>query len=153
MERRPHPRTGAPSQGRWGPQNPAHHPESEPSCPLPPWGRPHTEPRSLGDPLTKTLDGEGYRYGGWTMGHSTLRPPEHQLQSEMDLKPENSLLQRYKSVTAEMYSNKLGGSRGTGRVQGTCPMNKGHHIGSLLNNLYHDKSSTKINIEMKQLSG
>lgn len=57
-------------------------------------------------------------------------------------------IERYKSVTAEMYSNKLGVA---GRVGRFAP--RGHNIGSLLNNLYHDKSSTKINIEMKLLSG
>lgn len=57
-------------------------------------------------------------------------------------------IERYKSVTAEMYSNKLGVA---GRVRRFAP--RGHDIGSLLNNLYHDKSSTKINIEMKLLSG
>ena len=62
-------------------------------------------------------------------------------------------IERYKSVTAEMYSNKLGvagrGRAGVGRTS----HHRGHDIGSLLNNLYHDKSSTKINIEMKLLSG
>lgn len=79
--------------------------------------------------------------------------PKHQSQDQAGLKPENSLLQRYKSVTAEMYSNKLGcGREGTGQAQGTCHTDKDHDVGSLLNNLYHDKSSTKINIEMEQLS-
>lgn len=69
------------------------------------------------------------------------------------MKPENSLLQRYKSITAEMYSNKLGGGReGTGQARGTCHTDEDHDVGSLLNNLYHDKSSTKINIEMEQPS-
>ena len=57
-------------------------------------------------------------------------------------------IERYKSATAEMYSNKLGVA---GRLGRFAP--RGHDIGSLLNNLYHDKSSTKINIEMKLLSG
>lgn len=61
-------------------------------------------------------------------------------------------MQRYKSITAEMYSNKLGGGcEGTGQAQGTCQTDKDHNVGSLLNNLYH-KSSTKINIEMEQPS-
>lgn len=52
-----------------------------------------------------------------------------------------------------MYSNKLGGGReGTGQARGTCHTDEDHDVGSLLNNLYHDKSSTKINIEMEQPS-
>lgn len=34
-----------------------------------------------------------------------------------------------------------------------CRTDEDHDVGSLLNNLYHDKSSTKINIETEQLSG
>lgn len=45
----------------------------------------------------------------------------HQRPSETDVKPENSLLQRYKSVTAEMYSNKLGGGHGDRRRRARAP--------------------------------
>ena len=62
--------------------------------------------------------------------------PQHQSEDQAGLKPENSLLQRYKSVTAEMYSNKLGGGReGTGQARGTRHTDKDHDVGSLLNNL------------------
>lgn len=61
------------------------------------------------------------RRGAGIRGCGTLHGPEHKLRSEMDLKPENSLLQRYKSVTAEMYSNKLGGGRGDGAGTGHTP--------------------------------
>ena len=78
---------------------------------------------------------------------------QHQSHNQAGLKPENSLLQRYKSVTAKMYSNKLGGGReGTGQARGACHTDEDHDVGSLLNNLYHGKSSTKINIEMEQPS-
>lgn len=52
--------------------------------------------------------------------------------SEMGLKPENSLLQRYKSITAEMYSNKLAGGRGDRVGAGHVPYKRGppHRVSS-----------------------
>lgn len=119
-----------------GSLSPAHHP-GELSGPVSTLGPSPHRTRRPGRPAHNSTGcapapGEGCGDGGWGMGCSTLQGPEHQLHSETAPKPENSLLQRYKSVTAEMYSNKLSGGPGAGAGAGHAPYGQGppHRVSS-----------------------
>lgn len=122
----------APSQGSWGPQNPAtiqkvipaapSHPGAVPMQNLAAWET-HSQKHWL-------VRATGTGPGQWGTAHSGAQSTSHK--ARWDLKPENSLLQRYKSVTAEMYSNKLGGGRGDGAGAGHVPYEQGppHRVSS-----------------------
>ncbi|XP_073742390.1 transmembrane protein 184A isoform X3 [Callorhinus ursinus] len=115
-------------------------------------------PPNLGDPLqarTAVLE-------GWDVGAAAVQrcPALGDLTPSPITKPGRSetrklFIAKVQKHTAEMYSNKLGGGREGARARG--PQRDGGGAGAgttwdLLNNLYHDKSSTKINMELEQPS-
>lgn len=138
------------------------HPRQTPALP-PPVGPLEPQPRQLRGRLRRGLSVRASRSGQGGPGEPAPRSPALRAWSRRcgarAARPQPAravrrretrklFIERYKSATAEMHSNKLGVA---GRARRFAP--RGHDRGSLLNNLYHDKSSTKINIEMKLLSG